>query len=69
MSGWCALDVELTLLTNFWVDPGSNLSGPHFLIRLDSIPGLLIAWIARPARYLNMGATWALRNKYKGTGL
>ena len=47
--------------------PGSNLSGPYFLFRIDTIPGLLMAWIARPARYLNMGATWALNKKYEGT--
>ena len=47
--------------------PGSNLSGPRFLFGIDTIPGLLMAWVARPARYLNMGATWALSKKYEGT--
>lgn len=47
---------------------GSNLSGPFFLFRPDSVPGQLVMRIARPVPYLNMGKTWLLSKKYEGTG-
>ena len=34
---------------------------------MSSALGQLIARIARPVRYINMGAKWTLAKKYEGT--
>jgi hypothetical protein len=44
----------------------SNLPGPFFLFDLQSVPGQLIAQLARPIPYLNPGTTWMLSKKYEG---
>ena len=46
----------------------SNLAGPFYIFDGDSTPSRLIARIARPIRYLNMGTTWTITRKYEGTG-
>jgi len=42
-----------------------NLSGPFYFFRPDSAVARLIARIARPVRYLNMGTTWTATTKYE----
>jgi hypothetical protein len=64
MSGSCVLDLTWSIpeLTR-----GSCLSGPFYIFRMSSAPGQIIARIARPVRYLNMGTKWTLGRKYEGT--
>lgn len=64
MSGSCAFNLSRSISE---LTADSNLSGPYYLICSSSAPGRLIARIAPPARYLNMGAAWALNRKHKGT--
>ncbi|KAF8493430.1 hypothetical protein F5888DRAFT_822672 [Russula emetica] len=42
-----------------------NLPGPFYLFDLHSVPGQLIARLARPIPYLNPGTTWMLSKKYE----
>ena len=65
MLGWCAFDLSRPISELTW---DSNLSGPRYLFYPESVPGHLIARIARPVPYLNMGTSWTLSRKYEGMG-
>jgi len=65
MSGLCSTNLNWSISES---SSGSYLTGQHFLFGLDSAPGLLIARIAPPISYLNMGITRLLSKKHEGTG-
>ena len=62
MSGRRAFDLSRSISE---LTRDSNLSGPRYLFSPESVPGLLITRIARPAPYLNMGSAWTLTRNYE----
>ena len=67
MSGSCVFDLTWSIPK---LTQGSNLSGPFYLFRTISTPGLLIALFLPPLgplRYLSMRVDWGLRKKHEGT--